>query len=164
MRIGKASPQTPGLTLPEMFDAAKQGKLRALYIVGSNPISRYSIDPFAVSQSFVVVQDMFLTETATIADVVCPRPMLTKNPAPVTNTCGDLQLLKKAGEVSGTKSDFEMIVRIADAMGYDVRKLVPFGATARTPTWDNRAERSRAKPTGIPSGSRPGPRTKDVAV
>jgi NADH-quinone oxidoreductase subunit G len=45
----------------------------------------------------------------------------------MTNTCGDVQLVKKAGEVSGTKSDFEMIVRIADAMGADVRKLVPFG-------------------------------------
>jgi len=36
-------------------------------------------------------------------------------------------LVKKAGEVTGSKSDFEMIVRIADAMGADVRKLVPFG-------------------------------------
>ena len=38
-----------------------------------------------------------------------------------------LQLVKKAGEVSGCKSDFEMIVRIANAMGADARKLVPFG-------------------------------------
>ena len=45
----------------------------------------------------------------------------------MTNTCGDLQLVKKAGEVTGTKSDFEMIVRIADAMGADIHKLVPFG-------------------------------------
>jgi NADH-quinone oxidoreductase subunit G len=118
----------PGLNLTEMFDAAKQGKLRALYIVGSNPISRYSIDPFAVSKSFVVVQDMFLTETATVADVVLPAANAYEKSGTVTNTCGDLQLLKKAGEVSGTKSDFEMTVRIADAMGYDVRKLVPFGS------------------------------------
>jgi len=38
-----------------------------------------------------------------------------------------LQIVKKAGEVTATKSDFEMIVRFADAMGFDVRKLVPFG-------------------------------------
>ena len=44
-----------------------------------------------------------------------------------TNTCGDLQMLKKAGDVTGTRSDFECIVRVAEAMGYDVRKLVPFG-------------------------------------
>ena len=48
-----------------------------------------------------------------------------------TNTCGDLQLVKKAGEVSGTKSDFEIIVGIADAMGADMRKLVPFGRGTR---------------------------------
>ncbi len=41
--------------------------------------------------------------------------------------CGDLQMLKKAGDLTGTRSDFECIVRIAQAMGYDVRKLVPFG-------------------------------------
>jgi NADH-quinone oxidoreductase subunit G len=42
--------------------------------------------------------------------------------------------VKKAGEVTGTKSDFEMIVRIADAMGFDVRKLVPFGEGIRAGT------------------------------
>ena len=55
-----------------MIDAAKAGKLKALYVVGSNPVARYDIDPFALSKSFVVVQDMFLTETAAIADVVLP--------------------------------------------------------------------------------------------
>ena len=50
----------------------------------------------------------------------------------MTNTCGDVQLVKKAGEVTGTKSDFEMIVRIADAMGFDIHKLVPFGAGGTT--------------------------------
>ena len=88
---------------------------------------RFEIDPFAFSQSFVVVQDMFLTETASLADVVLPAANAYEKSGTFTNTCGDLQLVKKAGEVSGSKSDFEMIVRIADAMGADVRKLVPFG-------------------------------------
>ena len=43
-----------------------------------------------------------------------------------TNTAGDLQMGRKAGEVSGTRSDFECIVRIAQAMGHDVQKLIPF--------------------------------------
>ena len=94
-------PQKPGLTLPEMFEGAKSGHLKALYIVGSNPIARYAVDPFAVSQSFVVVQDMFLTETATIADVVLPAANAYEKSGTFTNTCGDLQLVKKAGEVSG---------------------------------------------------------------
>ena len=120
-------PSEKGLSLPEMMDAAKAGKLKALYVVGSNPVGRLGIDPFALSKSFVVVQDMFLTETATIADVVLPAANAYEKTGTYTNTCGDLQLVKKAGEVSNTKPDFEMIVRIADAMGFDVPSLVPFG-------------------------------------
>ena len=101
--------------------------MKAFYVVGANPVGRFEIDPFAFSQSFVVVQDMFLTETASLADVVLPAANAYEKSGTFTNTCGDLQLVKKAGEVSGSKSDFEMIVRIADAMGADVRKLVPFG-------------------------------------
>ena len=110
-----------------MVDAAKADKLKALFVVGSNPVGRLDIDPFAFSKSFVVVQDMFLTETAVIADVVLPAANAYEKSGTVTNTCGEVQLVKKAGEVTGTKSDFEMIVRIADAMGFDVRTLVPFG-------------------------------------
>ena len=120
-------PQTTGLTLPEMVERACSGKLKTLYVVGANPVGRFVIDPFVFSQSFVVVQDMFLTETAVLADVVLPAANAYEKSGTFTNTCGDLQLVKKAGEVSGSKSDFEMIVRVADAMGADIRKLVPFG-------------------------------------
>ena len=120
-------PKTPGLNLLQMVDAAKEGKLKALYVVGSNPISRYNIDPFALSKSFVVVQDMFLTETAMIADVVLPVANAYEKAGTYTNTCGDVQMLKKAGEFAGVRNDFECIVRITDRMGYDVHKLVPFG-------------------------------------
>jgi NADH-quinone oxidoreductase subunit G len=120
-------PRSAGLDLPGMIDAAKSGTLKALYIVGSNPVGRLNVDPFVFAKSFVVAQDMFLTETATMANVVLPAANAYEKSGTVTNTCGDLQLVKKAGDVSGIKSDFEMIVRIADAMGYDVHKLVPFG-------------------------------------
>ncbi|MGA9545103.1 MAG: molybdopterin-dependent oxidoreductase [Candidatus Sulfotelmatobacter sp.] len=120
-------PQAAGLGLDGMLEAGKAGTLRALYVVGSNPIGRLKIDPFAFSKSFVVVQDMFLTETAVMADVVLPAANAYEKFGTFTNTCGDLQLVKKAGEVTDTKTDFEMIVRIADAMGFDVRRLVPFG-------------------------------------
>jgi NADH-quinone oxidoreductase subunit G len=120
-------PQALGLTLPQMVERATVGQLKAWYVVGANPVPRLGIDPFALSQSFVVVQDMFLTETAMIADVVLPVGNAYEKSGTFTNTCGDLQLVKKAGELTGTKSDFEIIVRIAEAMGYDVRKLVPFG-------------------------------------
>ena len=70
---------------------------------------------------------MFLTETAALAEVVLPAANAYEKAGTFTNTCGDIQILKKAGDVTTTKPDFEMIVRIADAMGFDVHKLVPFG-------------------------------------
>ena len=135
-------PQQAGLDLPGMVDAAKAGKLKALYVVGSNPIGRLDIDPFAFSKGFVVVQDMFLTETAAIADVVLPAANAYEKAGSMSNTCGDVQLVKKAGEVSGTKPDFEMIVRIADAMGADIRKLVPFGGGVRADMGQSRGAQS----------------------
>jgi NADH-quinone oxidoreductase subunit G len=135
-------PQTAGLDLAGMIEAARTGNLKALYVVGSNPVGRLNIDPFVFSNSFVVVQDMFLTETASIADVVLPAVNLYEKAGTATNTCGDVQLVKKAGEVSGTKPDFEITVRIADAMGFDVHKLVPFGGGIRADMGQSRGAQS----------------------
>jgi len=135
-------PATPGMTFPEMVDAAKAGKVKALYVVGANPVARFSVDPFVFSNTFVVVQEMFLTETSFMADVVLPAANAYEKSGTFTNTCGDLQLVKKAGEVTGTKSDFEMIVRIADVMGFDVHKLVPFGAGEATDMGQSRGAQS----------------------
>jgi NADH-quinone oxidoreductase subunit G len=135
-------PDKTGLTLPQMVESAKAGNLKAFYVVGANPVEQFAIDPFAFSNSFIVVQDMFLTETAQIADVVLPAANAYEKSGTFTNTCGDLQVLKKAGEVSGTKSDFEMIVRVADSMGFDVRKLVPFGRGTRADMGQSRGAQS----------------------
>jgi NADH-quinone oxidoreductase subunit G len=122
-----AVPSSPGLSIPEMFDAAKVGQLKALYVIGANPVGRLGIGPNTLKDTFVVVQDMFLTETAALADVVLPAANAYEKSGTFTNTCGDIQMVKKAGEVATAKPDFEMIVRIADAIGFDVHKLVPFG-------------------------------------
>jgi len=135
-------PTERGLSLPEMMDAARTGKLKALYVIGSNPVGRLGIDPSGLAKCFVVVQEMFLTETASIADVVLPAANAYEKEGTVTNTCGDVQLAKKAGDVSGTKPDFEMIVRIADAMGFDVRNLVPFGRGTRADMGQTRGAQS----------------------
>ncbi|MDP9161695.1 MAG: NADH-quinone oxidoreductase subunit NuoG [Acidobacteriota bacterium] len=135
-------PVVPGMTLPEMLNSATSGKLKALYIVGANPVDQFKLHPTALAKSFVVVQDMFLTETAAIADVVLPAANAYEKSGTFTNTCGDVQLIKKAGEVSGVKSDFEMIVRIADATGYEVPKLVPFGRGTRADMGQSRGAQS----------------------
>jgi NADH-quinone oxidoreductase subunit G len=135
-------PKTSGLSIPEMFDAAKNGKLKALYVLGANPVERLEVGSLTLKDAFVVVQDMFLTETATVADVVLPAANAYEKDGTVTNTCGDIQILKKAGEVTTTKPDFEMIVRIADAMGFDVHKLVPVGHGIRADMGQSRGAQS----------------------
>ncbi len=137
-----ALPSSPGKSFQEMVKSAKAGQLKALYVVGGNPVGRLAIDPFLFSKSFVVVQEMFLTETAAIADVVLPAANAYEKSGTFTNTCGDLQLVKKAGEVAGTKSDFEIIVRNADAMGFDVAQLVPFGHGTRADMGQSRGAQS----------------------
>ncbi len=121
------TPTESGLDMLEIFEAAGRGELSALYVVGSNPISRYEIDPSSLKDTFVVVQDMFLTETAALADVILPAANLYEKSGSVTNSYGDLQLVNKAGDRAGVRTDFEMIVRIADKMGANMRELVPFG-------------------------------------
>jgi NADH-quinone oxidoreductase subunit G len=122
-----ALPKEKGLSLSEMIDGARQGRLQALYIVGSNPVADYSFDPAGLHDTFVVVQELFMTETAMMAEVVLPAASAYEKAGTFTNTCGDLQMLKKAGDLAGVRSDFEIIVHIADRMNADVRKLVPFG-------------------------------------
>jgi len=135
-------PQGRGMNMQLMFAAAAAGELRALYIVGSNPVARLNIDPALLKRTFVVVQDLFLTETASVADVVLPAANAYEKSGTFTNTCGDIQILKKAGEVTTIKPDFEMIVRIADAMGFDVHKLVPFGHGVRADMGQSRGAQS----------------------
>jgi NADH-quinone oxidoreductase subunit G len=58
---------------------------------------------------------------------VLPAASLYEKSGTVTNTYGDVQLVKKAADRAGVKPDFEILVRLADAMGADVKTLVPFG-------------------------------------
>jgi len=121
------APNAPGLDILAMFDAANAGNLAALYVVGSNPIARYGVTPEALQNTFLIVQDLFLTETAAIADVVLPSAMLYEKSGTVTNSYGDIQLVNKAADKADARPDFELIVRLADKMGHPVQTLVPFG-------------------------------------
>jgi NADH-quinone oxidoreductase subunit G len=140
--IEYGSPTTPGLDMLEIFDAAAMGTLSALYVVGANPVARYGVEAATLQSTFVVVQDMFLTETAALADVVLPAANLYEKSGSVTNSYGDLQQVKKAADRAGVRTDFEMIVRIADKMGMDMHKLVPFGAGVRADMGQTRGAES----------------------
>ena len=135
-------PTAPGKDMLEIFDAAGKGELSVLYVVGSNPIARYGVDANSLKDTFVVVQEMFLTETAALADVVLPAANLYEKAGSVTNSYGDLQQVRKAADRAGVRTDFEMIVRIADKMGADVRALVPFGKGTRADMGQTRGVQS----------------------
>ncbi len=125
-------PAAPGKSLPQMFEAAGKGELGALLVVGANPVSRLKINPSALESTFLVVQDLFLTETAALADVVFPAASLYEKSGTVTNTFGDIQMVRKAADRAQVKPDFEILVRLADAMGADIKSLVPFGRSGTT--------------------------------
>ena len=120
-------PAKAGKTQPEIFEAARQGSLGALLVVGANPVERLGITSESLKNTFVIVQDLFLTETAALADVVLPAASLYEKTGTATNTFGDVQLVKKAADHAGVKPDFEILVRLAGSMGVDVKTLVPFG-------------------------------------
>ena len=118
---------TPGKSLQEIFDAAAKREIGALLVVGADPVAKLDVDPATLKNTFVIVQDIFLTKTAALADVVLPSASLYEKTGTVTNTFGDVQMVKKAADRAGVKPDFEILVRLAGAMGVDVKTLVPFG-------------------------------------
>ena len=74
-----------------------------------------------LGKSFLVVQDLFLHETAQAADVVLPAASAYEKSGTVTNTCGELQRLRKAVETLGARPDFQIILKLADALGASLR-------------------------------------------
>ncbi|MGH9682930.1 MAG: NADH-quinone oxidoreductase subunit NuoG [Candidatus Acidiferrales bacterium] len=101
----------PGMTARAMMDAAAAGKLKALYVVGANPVKTFGVaQPDRLSGlELLVVQDMFLTETAQRADVVLPAASSYEKDGTVTNTAGEVQMTRRAIDPQGPRSDFDLI-------------------------------------------------------
>jgi formate dehydrogenase major subunit/formate dehydrogenase alpha subunit len=111
-----------GLTVGEMMDEAHHGNLKALYILGENPMLS-DPDISHVQQSlenleFLVVQDLFLTETAMLADVVLPGASFAEKDGTFSNTERRVQRVRKAIEPLAGKADWEVIAEILTRMGY----------------------------------------------
>ena len=112
---------TPGLTLTEMFDAAYEGKIKALYIMGENPVlsdaDANHTKKALKNLEFLIVQDMFLTETAQLADVVLPAVSFAEKDGTFTNTERRVQRVRKATEpVGDSKPDWWIICQLARKM------------------------------------------------
>jgi len=114
----------PGLTVVEIMNAAKKGQIRGMYVMGENPAMSdpdldHAREALAVLDH-LVVQDIFLTETAYLADVVLPATAWPEKVGTVTNTDRMVQLGRKAIEPPGdAKEDFWLLVQLGRRMGLD---------------------------------------------
>ncbi|MEW6183068.1 MAG: molybdopterin-dependent oxidoreductase [Bacillota bacterium] len=135
-------PSTVGLTVFEMLEAAGKGKVKGMYVVGENPVASFPNTGYVrealSSLDFLVVQDLFLSETAELADVVLPAASFAEKEGTFTSFDGRVNWLKKAVEPPGRSlPDWEIIIRLGAAMGHpmsyasprevreEIRKLVP---------------------------------------
>jgi formate dehydrogenase major subunit len=113
-----------GYKIPEMFDAAIDGKLKALWIIGedvvqTDPNSNHVIKALDNLDLFVV-SELFMTETAKMADVVLPAASFLEKSGTFTNGERRVQRVNKVVEpLAGTKSDGDIIVDVMRRMGYD---------------------------------------------
>ena len=101
-----------GMTAPQMVEAAQNGRLKALYVVGANPLAHYGTLGYGRGRGkaeLLIVHELFMTETAKQADVIFPAASAYEKDGTVTNTSGEVQRLQKAAEVMGPRTDFELL-------------------------------------------------------
>jgi NADH-quinone oxidoreductase subunit G len=104
-------PTAPGFSTRQMMEAAATGKLKALYVIGANPVKTFSLaQPDKVAGlELLVVHEMFLTETAQRADVVLPAASSYEKDGTLTNTAGEVQMTHRSIDPQGPRSDFDLI-------------------------------------------------------
>ncbi len=112
-----------GLTLTDMMDAGQRGDIKAMYIMGENPAMSDPDSKHARkvlrNLDFLVVQDIFLTETAKLANVVLPASSFAEKMGTYTNTERRVQLSRQAIPVlDGTMPDWQIICKISSKAGY----------------------------------------------
>jgi len=119
---GVTLPRKPGLALTEMMEAAVTGSLKALYIMGENPMisdpDLNHLEPGLKKLDLLVVQDIFLHETGELAHVVLPSAAWGEKDGTYTNTERRVQRIRKAVAAPGEAlTDWEIITRLAGKMG-----------------------------------------------
>jgi len=112
-----------GYTITEMVPAIEEGRLRALYVIGENPKLSdpdwNHLDRAVRKLDLVIVQELFLSETSQVADVVFPAASVAEKEGTFTNTERRCMRVRKAIEPIGNSlADWEILVRLSNAMGY----------------------------------------------
>jgi formate dehydrogenase major subunit len=127
---GTKLPQKPGLTIPEIMDGACSNTIKCLFIMGENPMLsdpdmnhiRHALD----SLDFLIVQDIFLTETAERAHVVLPAMAFAEKDGTFTNTERRVQRVRKAVDGPGeSKEDWRILMELMNRLGQDRKYAHP---------------------------------------
>ncbi len=144
-------PNYVGLKIPQMYDAALNGKLKAMWVIGedmaqTDPNTHHVVKALK-SLDLLIVQELFMTETAKLATVILPAASFLEKDGTFTNGERRIQRVNKVVEpIEGTKSDGQIIVDIMNRMGYpqpdyhpkwvleEIAQIIPFFAGV---TWDN---------------------------
>jgi len=164
-KYGVTSPVTAGLKIPEMFEAAINGDLKAIWIMGedvaqTDPNTQHVIKALN-NLDLLVVQEIFFSETAKLADVVLPGTSFLEKSGTFTNGERRVQRVQAAvPPLAGTKLDGQIIIDVMNRMGYqqadfdaaevlkEVADVVPFFAGA---TWENLSDNGKQWPI-LPGG------------
>jgi NADH-quinone oxidoreductase subunit G len=109
---------TPGRNIRDFLEGVRPGETRALLVFGSNPIKTFNLEKSTLDKlDFLFVAELFPTETSELADVVVPATSFAEKSGTVTNTCGQVQTLKKTMRKAGTRSDLEILLALARLFG-----------------------------------------------
>ncbi len=123
---GVKLPAKPGLTIVEVMEAAHKGDIKALYVMGENPMlsdpDLAHVEASLKKLDLLVVQDIFLTETAALADVVLPSACFAEKEGTFSNTERRVQRVRKAVEPPGqARTDWEIVADLSSRMGYAMK-------------------------------------------
>ena len=116
--------EKPGMNFNQMLEAIPQGKVKGMYIAGVDPLIEYPDRNYARNSieklNFLVIQDIFLTETAKLADVVLPGVSFAEKDGTFTNMERRVQRLKKAFDpLAGSKADWQIFCMLAKMLGQE---------------------------------------------
>lgn len=112
-------PAANGQSLPQMIDSVLAGKIKTMYVMGENVAAGGAKAVEALGKlSFLVVQDMFMTETARMANVILPSASFAERDGTFTNSERRIQRVRKAVEPQGSaRADWQIICDVAKALG-----------------------------------------------
>ncbi|HXX23314.1 MAG TPA: NADH-quinone oxidoreductase subunit NuoG [Terriglobia bacterium] len=112
-------PAQPGRHAGGIIAGIESGEVKALLVFGSNPAKTFGIPNEALGKlEFLMVAEIFPTETTEMADVVLAATSFAEKSGTVTNTCGQVQALKKTMRKAGTRSDLEILLTLARLFGH----------------------------------------------